>query len=241
MFSRRPRDRHGDTPVTIPIQIARTSAQELHARLAEDILAGRLAPGAKLKLHDLIAAYDSGMSPVREALASLAGRGLVVQDGQRGFRVAPASVADLHDVIATRVRLESMAMELAIRHGDTAWEADILASFHMLQRHVRSAEQLIDERWEDLHRAYHVSLIAACGSPRLRDYCLDLHRQFDRYRRIAVQARGRHADLDRRDGDIVAATLARDAKAASALLARHIEESGAAVVEMFADCAFGAG
>jgi GntR family carbon starvation induced transcriptional regulator len=71
---------------------ARTFAQAVQARLADDILSGRLAPGARLRLQSLCETYEVSMSPLREALAGLAGRRLVAQEGQRGFRVAAAAV-----------------------------------------------------------------------------------------------------------------------------------------------------
>ncbi len=211
----------------------RTGAQAVQQRLAEDILAGRLAPGSKLKLAEISLAYGSGMSPLREALAGLSGRGLVFQEGQRGFRVASVSLDDLRDVVAMRTQLEVMALKAAIAQGNIEWEAQILACYHKLTRHKRVQEQLMDEAWEELHRVFHLSLIQACGSPRLLGYCAGLLDQFDRYRRIAVLARNQHAMLTPMDGKIVEATLDRDAALAASRLTEHIGESGRRVIEMF--------
>lgn len=214
-------------------EINRTGAQEIQNRLAADILAGRLIPGARLKLSEISDRYGSGMSPLREAMAGLSGMGLVLQEGQRGFRVAPVSLADLQDVIAMRSLLEVKALTLAISNGDVEWEAKIIASYHRLTRHQRTSQQLIDEQWERLHRDFHLSLIEACHSARLFSYCDTLLAQFDRYRRIAVIACNRHAILTKRDGLIVEATLARDAVSACQLLSEHMAESGNMVIEMF--------
>ncbi|SNB77748.1 DNA-binding transcriptional regulator, GntR family [Arboricoccus pini] len=213
----------------------RTGAQDVQRKLAADILFGRLRPGAKLKLAEIGPLYAIGMSPLREALAGLAGQGLVMQEGQRGFRVADVSLADLMDVIAMRTRLEVMALEASIDCGDVEWEARIIASFHKLSRHKRTQEHLIDETWEDLHRSFHLSLIGACGSPRLFTYCAGLLSQFDRYRRIAVLARAQHAILTPMDGKIVDAALERDKVTAALRLRDHIAESGQGVVEMFGE------
>jgi len=211
----------------------RTGAQEIQNRLAADILAGRLLPGAKLKLAEVGERYGSGMSPLREAMAGLSGMGLVLQEGQRGFHVAPVSLSDLHDVIAMRSLLEVKALNLAITYGDVEWEAKIIASYHKFTRHERTPQQLIDEQWEQLHRDFHLSLIEACRSARLFSYCGNLLAQFDRYRRIAVIACNRHAILTHRDSLIVEATLARDAATASQLLSEHMAESANMVIEMF--------
>jgi DNA-binding GntR family transcriptional regulator len=206
---------------------SRTFAQAVHTRLATAILNGQLAPGAKLRLQTMCDAYQVSMSPLREALAGLAGRGLVVQEGQRGFRVAQASADDLRDITQTRISIETTALRFAMEHGDDAWEAGVLAAHHRLSRRPRSEKLLIDEAWEELHRGYHMALIAACGLPRLLAFCTILHDHFDRYRRLAVLHGGRHPALKSGHGAIVKATLARNAGQAEALLAAHIRESAA--------------
>jgi DNA-binding GntR family transcriptional regulator len=195
--------------------------------LATDILNGHLAPGTKLRLQTMCDAYHVSMSPLREALACLAGRGLVVQEGQRGFRVAQASANDLHDVTETRVSIETTALRFSIERGDDAWEAAVLGAHHRLSRRPRSEKLLIDEAWEELHRGYHMALIAACGLPRLLAVCTMLHDHFDRYRRLAVLHGGRHPALKSSHGAIVKAALAKDVEQAGRLLAAHIRESAA--------------
>ena len=91
---------------------ARTFAQAVQARLAEEILSGRLAPGTRLRLQSLCETYEVSMSPLREALSGLAGRRLVAQEGQRGFRVATATPDDLRDVTETRIHIETLALRL---------------------------------------------------------------------------------------------------------------------------------
>lgn len=206
---------------------SRTFAQAVHARLANDILNGRLAPGAKLRLQPMCDAYHVSMSPLREALAGLAGCGLVVQEGQRGFRVAQASAEDLRDLTQTRVSIETTALRFSIERGDDAWEAAVLAAQHRLSRRPRSEKLLIDEAWEDLHRGYHMALISACGLPRLLAICIMVHDHFDRYRRLAVLHGKRHPLLKSSHGAIVKAALARDIERAEALLAAHVRESAA--------------
>ena len=167
------------------------------------------------------------MSPLREALSNLAGRGLVIQEGQRGFRVAPASADDLRDVTETRVNVETVALRHAIERGGDDWEAAIVAAHHLLSRRQRKDTVLIDETWETVHRAYHRALIAACGMPRLLTFCEVLHQQSDRYRRLAVLRGGRHPTLVTSHAEIVEATIARDVVRATGLLTQHIRESTA--------------
>ena len=59
-------------PASGPIS---TQASSVYDRLYEDILTGDLKPGQKLRLKDLIEKYDTGNSPLREALNLLQGTG----------------------------------------------------------------------------------------------------------------------------------------------------------------------
>jgi GntR family transcriptional regulator, carbon starvation induced regulator len=212
---------------------SRTFAQSVQASLAEDILNGRLAPGMRLRLQSLCDSYEVSMSPLREALAGLAGRGLVVQEGQRGFRVAPISSEDLRDVTESRIQIEGLALRLAIAHGDDAWEASILAAHHRLQRNPRSDARLVDDVWEELHRAYHMALISACGLPRLLGFYRALSDNFDRYRRLAVLTARRHPRVKSTHGAIVTAVLARDTDRAERLLGEHVRNSATEIVALF--------
>lgn len=210
-----------------------TFAQAVQARLAEDILNGRFAPGTRLHLQSLCESYQVSMSPLREALSGLAGRRLVAQEGQRGFRVAAASAADLRDITETRIHVETLALRLSTEHGGDEWEARILAAHHRFGRKPRRDDMLIDPLWEELHRGYHLSLISACGLPRLLEFYGSLSDNFDRYRRLAVLSAGRHPRPKSAHGAIVKAVLARDADRATKLLAAHVRDSAAQIAALF--------
>lgn len=216
-----------------------TFAEAVEARISTDISSGRLAPGTRLRLNELCEAYDVSMSPLREALSRLGGLGFVVQEHQRGFRVAPVSIDDLNDITETRIRLESMALSMAIHAGGAEWEAKILASHHLLSRHPRTSKNLSDEMWESLHRAFHLSLLEACGSPRLLSFCLALLDHFDRYRRIAVKHGKRHPILKKaNDAALVAAVLAKETDKALLLLVEHINEGRDVIVKLAGPAGF---
>ncbi len=161
-----------------------------------------------------------------------------MQEGQRGFRVAPVTRGELVDLIASRVRLECMALADSCERGESEWEASILAARHRLNRHPRSQEKLLDEVWEQLHRRFHLALIEACGSPILLSYCADLHDRFDRYRRLGVAMGGKHPVLRPLQEELVELTLARDATEACRVLKEHIEDSGRAVTTMLDQVTF---
>ena len=57
-----------------------TQASTVYDRLQDDILTGQLKPGRKLRLKELIEIYDTGNSPLREALNRLSSNGLVTRE-----------------------------------------------------------------------------------------------------------------------------------------------------------------
>ena len=161
--------------------------------IEQDIIAGELAPGARLGIIDLVQRYDIGATPLREGLSRLMSRGLIVGIGQRGFRVADVSREDLDDITRMRTVVELEALRLAIEHGDDAWEAGILAALHQMRRHIERTGDEFREGAPDfdrLHKGFHTSLLAACGSKRLLTAHSDLYDQAYRYRRVMMRALG---------------------------------------------------
>jgi DNA-binding GntR family transcriptional regulator len=225
-----------DKAQTAPMEAA-TIADAVFARLRTDIVGGRFAPGEKLRLDRMRELYGAGISPVREALSRLAADGLVILESQRGFRVRPASLADLQDIAATRIRIETAALALSIEHGDDAWEARVVSAHHVLAKldPTRIAEPSRRVEWEARHREFHASLIAACGSPWLLHFSGLLWDQFDRYRRLAKFSGRPQRRLAGHHLGLVAAVKARRTREATQLLAQHIGETTTGVARILAD------
>lgn len=213
-----------------------TLASAICDRLRGDILAGRREPGAKVRLEALKAEFGVSWSPIREAVSRLVAEGLLLNDEQRGYRVAPASRAELAEVLRLRVLLETMALGAAIERGDDAWEAEVLASHHRLTKlEDRRWDAADAEQWETWHRTYHDALIRACESPILLQFCHLLHDMNDRYRRLFLSAHEFDRDVATEHREIADATLARDSERACRLLAAHIERTGQNILRSMRD------
>jgi DNA-binding GntR family transcriptional regulator len=188
-----------------------------------------VAPGAKLRLEELREAFGVSLSPLREALSRLVAEGFVVAESQRGFRAAPVSVENLHEITALRLMLEPKALREAIAHGDEAWEARVAGALYQLKKHslgssgeVLTSEAL--ERWEAVHRSFHLTLLSGARMPLLLQFCTNLHDLSDRYRRLFLQSRMPRDRLVPGEHELMAETaLARQADRAAELLAGHIE------------------
>ena len=202
-----------------------TSA-DVFQSLRSDIVNGSLKPGARLRFIELQARYGIGTSPIREALSRLAADRLVIQEVNRGFSVPPLSLDDFADITALRLTLERGAIRASIARGDEAWEEELVLAHHRLRRLGRPEsdpeDESIPEEWERRHRAFHMALIAASGSPWTLHFCGVLYDQFDRYRRRAGRDAAVQAGLSRQHDQLAESAIARDAARADSILEDHI-------------------
>ena len=205
-----------------------TLSERAASLVERDIIAGLHAPGARLGIVDLARRYEIGATPLREGLSRLVSRGLIVGIGQRGFRVADVSREDLLDITRMRTVVELEALRLAMAQGDDAWEAGILSALHQMRRHIQRTGNEFREGAPDfdrLHKAFHTSLLAACGSKRLLTAHSDLYDQAYRYRRVMMRALGSGEQFITVHQSLADRVLARDLDGAPAMLRSHLHST----------------
>lgn len=204
----------------------KTLVEAAYRNLRRDIIEGRLAPNEKLRVEHIKDNYGVGAGTLREALSLLIADGLVNSQEQRGFRVAPVSLADLGDITDTRAMLEPAALRQSMALGDDAWEGELLAAFHRLTKaEEKLSENSNREQWEARNRTFHEVLIGACPSRWLKHFLSILHHQAERYRRLSLQQTELPRDVHAEHAALFKAVLARDADLACAILNRHIRST----------------
>lgn len=205
-----------------------------YRRLRSDLLACRFMPGEKLRINDLCQVLSVSLSAVREALSRLTAEGLVIAEPQRGFRVAPISGAELHDLTQVRVQIEGMCLKRAIVKGDLGWEERLVAAHHRLartpEREPGDASRLSDA-WAEAHTSFHRALVSACDSPCLLEIREMLHARSERYRRLSVPLSRAPRPIAQEHESIMQATLERDADRAVGLLSAHLEVTSAILMQ----------
>ncbi len=131
-----------------------------YAQMKLDIISGRLAPGAKLKIETLRQDYNVGTSPIREALSLLTSDHFVERIDQRGFRVSNVSGDEFDELLRTRCWLEERALRESIARGSTAWEEKVVIANYRLSRIPRSQSDdhfVANEQWEIAHKDFHMA------------------------------------------------------------------------------------
>ncbi len=204
---------------------ARTLIERAYAQLRHDIVEGVLAPGEKLRVEHLKARYAVGAGTLREAITRLVSDALVVAEGQRGFRVAEMTVADLQDLTELRVHIEIDALRRSIRQGNDAWRARLTRAYEELSAFEQPIRPELRQRWELLNTRFHEELISAYDSPWTLRVLRTLARHGERYRRLSIGSPDIKRDVHAEHRELHELALqGKEARAALALEA-HIRNT----------------
>src|ERR687888_2019747 len=88
--------------------------EQVYGSLKEALGTRKLAPGEKLSLQELAAAYGVSRSPVQQALPRLASEGLVEVKPHLGHFVKPLTVAPVCEAYDVREALELWAADRTV-------------------------------------------------------------------------------------------------------------------------------
>jgi DNA-binding FadR family transcriptional regulator len=173
-------------PLLKPLRSTRSRAEEVVARISEEIETGRLAPGAKLPTEQAMAsAMGVSRTVVREAVAALKAGGLVVTrqgagafvtgDTHRSFRIDPSGLVSLEDVIGImelRQAIEVEAAALAADRASKAHHRELNALLRAIDAAIGKGDGAVNEDFA-LHRA----IAAASRNQRFADFLTFLGHQ----------------------------------------------------------------
>lgn len=193
------------------------------------IVMGELKPGEKLKIDGLRKLLDTGASPIREALSLLTSDNLVERIDQRGFRTADVSGENFREILKLRCVLEDLALRESIANDTEDWEEAVVLAHHRMQR----AQDNGQDNFENLHKAFHMTLLDRCDAPILMKFCSQLYDLNIRYRYLAGSALNyQRRDVSKEHASIMQATIAGNADLASDLLLKHYRKTGAFLVDV---------
>lgn len=208
-----------------PADTARTLIERAYAQLRHDIVEGVLAPGEKLRVEHLKARYAVGAGTLREAITRLVSDALVVAEGQRGFRVAEMTIADLQDLTELRVHVEIDALRRSIRHGDDAWRLRLSRAFEELSAAEQPIRPENRQRWELLNANFHEELISGQHSAWTLRVLRTLARHGERYRRLSIASPDIHRDVHAEHRELYEFAIARKEARAALALEAHIRNT----------------
>jgi DNA-binding GntR family transcriptional regulator len=196
-----------------------TAVDVAYHGIRSSILTGEFEPGMQLKLQNLAGRYSISLIPVREALRLLQAEGLVESVRNKGARVASISLDETIDVYRLRLILETTAIELAFPHIDD----ELISALEQLQREMRRIFPTDRIQYLALHQKLHFGIYSRCDSKWTMRLLGLVWSHSDRWRKMALP---HDVNAETEDhGPILSALKARDLRAASKALERHIELS----------------
>jgi DNA-binding GntR family transcriptional regulator len=148
--------------------------EQIERELRQEILSGRLPPGARLSIDELAQQWQVSSTPVRDAVRMLEWKGFVEVLPRRGVRVVTLDAAALRDLFNIRVALECLAVELAWPHIPLEEIDDTLDQL----RHAYHQRQETGERHllAEVDTTVHDLVLRHCGNSYLTN---DVHGLMD--------------------------------------------------------------
>jgi len=206
-----------------PIE-SRSVVEQVTAELRRSILAGALEPGQEFSLREVAAMLNVSFIPVREALRSLEGEGLIVTRPGRSAMVAPLDLADLHGIYRLRRQLEP---EIGAR-SCTLLSDEALDALDAQAAQFGRMDLGIDEIY-DSHRAFHTALLAPAATDWDMRTLMTLWRAAERYIRIGFgrldPEPAEHGRREHSHHQLLDAFRSRKPKAVNAAMHEHLEHN----------------
>lgn len=201
------------------------TAEEIAVReLREAIVRGDLPPGAPIKQDATARELGLSVIPLREALKTLAGEGLITYRPQRGYTVAELHPDSVEGIFRVRELLEGEAESVAVRR---------IGPDGIAEMRTATTDQLQAARAGDVlgvilnNRRFHFALFELCDNPLLLRFVrqtwdsLDPHRAVSYRRGMAAGDGSRTEQIQREHLGIVDALAAGRREEAVELLREH--------------------
>jgi DNA-binding GntR family transcriptional regulator len=195
------------------------TAQRISRALEDDIVSGRILPGAHLEELVLAERFQVSRTPVREALQQLVTAELAVKRPRRGVVVAQISEERLRLMFEAMAELESTCGRLAALRMSPG-ERKELAALHQHISKTMSAGDI--EHYIVLNRTFHNLIYQGARNDVLVDLSRGIRLRVAPYRRVQFNNLMRLASSHAEHGAIVEAIQRADAQAAADALYRHI-------------------
>lgn len=188
----------------------RTVSGRVAQALRDEILQGRIPPGARIRQEEVAARLAVSRVPVREALRVLEADGLVTLVANTGAWVAHLSLIECEEIYQIRERVEP----LLLRYAAPGLGADELRRLEDLSAQMEASTDL--EQFLRLDREFHLLSYSTAETGMLSELVHRLWNTTQHYRRafsITLDSRSRRVVHDEhhmitaalRDGDVAGA------------------------------------
>jgi DNA-binding GntR family transcriptional regulator len=210
--------------------------QQVLDGLRQAIIAGRLAPGARLTERELTEMMGVSRTVVREALRQLESEGLIENIPNKGPVVRTLSLDEARDLYSVRAVLEGFAARL---FADKATEPQIASLAAALECVVAAYESSDATAVLDTKNSFYGVLFEGAGSETLSSMLATLHARIWRWRALGLTHPQRSKDRSRESianlRAVLGAIRARDGEGAERLTRDEATRAAEEVIRLLGE------
>lgn len=198
-----------------------TRAEQLRELIVQDIMTGKLPPGAKLDEQELADSYGVSRTPVRECLRELAASGLVVIRPHRGATVAGITSEKLSELFEALIEIEALSARLACMKM-TREERTQINEIHEKSRDIVVADP---DAFFDLNEQFHGAIGRGARNSFFDEVAANLHTRLWSIFKVQLRVTPRVPQSFAEHEKIVQAILRADAEGAELAMRAHVMAS----------------
>ena len=190
------------------------------------ILAGDAPPGLAIPAEEVATLFEVSVIPVREALKTLVGEGLVEHRRRGGYTVACLTPGELDELYVVRGVLERAALAAAVAQADDEDHEEARDAHAALTAAIEDEDA---RRYNRESRRFHLALVAPAGMRRLQAMLESAWNLTEPYRPMAQVPPAERRALHTEHARMLEAFVARDAADLLDQAARHHEHLRATI------------
>ena len=209
-------------------------SQNLLQQLEEEIMLGKLRPGARLDEKQLAERFQVSRTPVREALWHLASSGLVEMRRHHGAVVKQLTLVELVEMFQVMAELEGLCARLSARRMTLAERKQLR------QIHKRAGKSIADHDFEgffEINNEFHEAIFVGSKNQFLQQESRALRSRVNPYRRYITYQPGRMGKSHNEHEEIIDSIENGNADLAQQLMRGHVNMLGEVVADFIASLA----
>jgi DNA-binding GntR family transcriptional regulator len=179
---------------------------------------GEVPPGSPIPVDQVATAFGVSRIPVREALMTLIGEGLVDHRPNGGYRVAMMTAQEFGEFYLVRAALETAALRAAVALACPEDDEQARAAHRALDDAVVARDARAHHR---LSRRFHLALIRPCRMSRLLHMLDGAWNMTEPLQPMSHISHGDRESLHKDHAEMLAAFLDRDPDGLIAVFAAH--------------------
>jgi DNA-binding GntR family transcriptional regulator len=160
--------------------IHKTISTVVAQKIREDIRSGKLPPGRKVLINQLSDRFKCSVTPIREALSTLHGEGLLLSDRHKAMTVAKLDKREVEEIFEVRCLLDSYAVGLAVHNLDSKTLRKLTSSIEEQENCVKEKNY---SKWFKLNYEFHHEIIKLSKQITLIEMIKNLRARLSHYTR----------------------------------------------------------